>query len=155
MTVRDAAEGRAMPAPGELLPPVRKRYRPGSLEIFGAVLLLAIAFRGPLESFLGHPVMQSWSTVFVAICVQATPFLVLGVVVSGAIAAFVPATVFADLTGVSDLEVHGESVRCSVRGPVDSVLKAAARYEVVDLRSHEPGLEELFLEYYPTVEEAS
>ena len=49
----------------------------------------------------------------------------------------------------------GESVRCSVRGPVDSVLKAAARYEVVDLRSHEPGLEELFLEYYPTAEEAS
>ena len=36
--------------------------------------------------------MQSWSTVFVAICVQATPFLVLGVVVSGAIAAFVPAS---------------------------------------------------------------
>ena len=56
---------------------------------------------------------------------------------------------------LSDLEVHGESVRCSVRGPVDSVLKAAARYEVVDLRSHEPGLEELFLEYYPTAEEAS
>src|SRR6476660_9780392 len=82
---------------GGPLPPVKKRYRPGSLEIFGAILLLAIAFRGPLESFLGHPVMQSWSTVFVAICVQATPFLVLGVVVSGAIAAFVPATVFAKI----------------------------------------------------------
>ena len=79
---------------GRRLPTAKKGYRPGSLEIFGAILLLAIAFRGPLESFLGHPVMQSWSTVFVAICVQATPFLVLGVVVSGAIAAFVPATFF-------------------------------------------------------------
>ncbi len=79
---------------GAELPTAKKGYRPGSLEIFGAILLLAIAFRGPLESFLGHPVMQSWSTVFVAICVQATPFLVLGVVVSGAIAAFVPAAFF-------------------------------------------------------------
>jgi ABC-2 type transport system ATP-binding protein len=67
----------------------------------------------------------------------------------------VPATEFADLPGVSQLEVHGDTVRCSVRGPVDGVLKAAARYEVVDLRSHEPGLEELFLEYYPTAEGAS
>jgi uncharacterized membrane protein YraQ (UPF0718 family) len=107
MTIRDTA-GRqlgdpgsaentdtAAPAPHDTLgPPAKKGYRPGSLEIFGAILLLAIVFRGPLESFLGHPVMQSWSTVFVAICVQATPFLVLGVVVSGAIAAFVPPRVF-------------------------------------------------------------
>lgn len=103
MTVRDTAggarpsgpEGSAVDAPlGGPLLPGKKRYRPGSLEIFGAVLLLAIVFRGPLETLLGHPVLQSWSTVFVAICVQATPFLVLGVVVSGAIAAFVPAKVF-------------------------------------------------------------
>jgi uncharacterized membrane protein YraQ (UPF0718 family) len=75
-------------------PPARKRYRPGSLEIFGATLLVAILLRGPLESLLGVPVLQSWATVFIAICVQATPFLVLGVVVSGAIAAFVPASWF-------------------------------------------------------------
>jgi uncharacterized membrane protein YraQ (UPF0718 family) len=93
MTVRDADTGVAASLGGPLLPD-KQRYRPGSLEIFGAILLLAIVFRGPLESLLGHPVMQSWSTVFVAICVQATPFLVLGVVVSGAIAAFVPASFF-------------------------------------------------------------
>ena len=109
MTVRDTTgESRPSSVPdvgsdavaaslGGPLLPVKKRYRPGSLEIFGAVLLLAIVFRGPLESLLGHPVLQSWSTVFVAICVQATPFLVLGVVVSGAIAAFVPAKVFTRL----------------------------------------------------------
>jgi ABC-2 type transport system ATP-binding protein len=67
----------------------------------------------------------------------------------------VPADTFADLPGVSGLEVHGETVRCSVRGPVDPVIKAAARYEVVDLRSHEPGLEELFLQYYPAAEVTS
>ena len=79
------------PSPTE---PDRARYRPGSLEIFGVILLLAIALRGPLESLLGQPALQSWATVFIAICVQATPFLVLGVVVSGAIAAFVPAAWF-------------------------------------------------------------
>ena len=70
-----------------------KRYRPGSLEIFGADPAAGHRCSAARWSrFLGHPVMQSWSTVFVAICVQATPFLVLGVVVSGAIAAFVPAS---------------------------------------------------------------
>jgi uncharacterized membrane protein YraQ (UPF0718 family) len=81
----------AAPAPPK---PDRVRYRPGSLEIFGVVLLLAILLRGPLASLLGQPALQSWATVFIAICVQATPFLVLGVVVSGAIAAFVPASWF-------------------------------------------------------------
>ncbi len=82
----------------ELTEPVGSaRYRPGSLEIFGLILLLAIAFRGPLKSLLSQGGMQTWSTVFIAVCVQATPFLVLGVVVSGAIAAYVPARVFARL----------------------------------------------------------
>lgn len=67
----------------------------------------------------------------------------------------VPANAFAELPGVSALEVHGDTVRCSVRGPVDPVIKAAARYEVVDIRSREPGLEELFLQYYPATEVTS
>jgi uncharacterized membrane protein YraQ (UPF0718 family) len=43
-----------------------------------------------LESALDAESLQSWATIFVAITVQALPFLVLGVIVSGAIAAFVP-----------------------------------------------------------------
>ena len=31
----------------------KRRYRPGSLELFGAILLIAILLRGPLESLLG------------------------------------------------------------------------------------------------------
>lgn len=99
MTTRPMTTGRA-PTGGPGGPPVKPakpRYRPGSLELFGAILLVAILLRGPLESLLSVPVLQSWATVFIAICVQATPFLVLGVVVSGAIAAFVPAAWFSKL----------------------------------------------------------
>ncbi len=39
--------------------------------------------------WLGDSDVRLWSTLFVSICVQALPFLVLGVVVSGLIAAFV------------------------------------------------------------------
>jgi ABC-2 type transport system ATP-binding protein len=31
---------------------------------------------------------------------------------------------------------------------VDAVIKAASRYEVLDIISHEPDLEEVFLAYY-------
>ncbi|GGM06663.1 permease [Nakamurella endophytica] len=71
----------------------RRRWRPGSLEILGLVLLLALLLRDPLQRW-SKVLPSGWSTVFVAICVQATPFLVLGVLVSGVIAAFVPARFF-------------------------------------------------------------
>ncbi|MDQ6658074.1 MAG: permease [Actinomycetota bacterium] len=71
-----------------------KRYRPGSLEILGVILLLGIALRGPLRTLFAIAGMRTWATVFTSVSVQAVPFLVLGVVVSGAIAAFVPASFF-------------------------------------------------------------
>jgi uncharacterized protein len=72
----------------------RRRYRPGSLELFGLILLIGIVLRTPLVQWFSSPGMQTWATIFVSICVQAVPFLVLGVLVSGGIAAFVPASVF-------------------------------------------------------------
>ena len=51
---------------------------------------LAFWLRGPLAGLLDGPAVETWTTVFVSISVQALPFLVLGVVVSGAIAALVP-----------------------------------------------------------------
>jgi ABC-2 type transport system ATP-binding protein len=60
----------------------------------------------------------------------------------------VPADAFADVPGTSDLEIHGDVMRCTVRGPMDALIKAVARYEVVDVQSRQPGLEELFLELY-------
>ena len=39
-------------------------------------------------------------------------------------------------------------VRCAVEGSVDALIKAAAGHELVNLVSHEPDLEEIFLAYY-------
>jgi len=64
------------------------------LEVFALILLIALVLRSQLAAGLTKVLPSGWSTVFVAICVQATPFLVLGVLVSGAIAAFVPASFF-------------------------------------------------------------
>jgi uncharacterized membrane protein YraQ (UPF0718 family) len=54
------------------------------------VLLLAVLGRGWLGGALDVAALRTGATVFVAVCVQALPFLVLGVLISGAIAAFVP-----------------------------------------------------------------
>jgi uncharacterized protein len=62
----------------------------------GRVLLLlvvvAIGSRGLLAGVLDGPALRTWSTIFVSITIQALPFLVLGVMVSGAIVALVPAS---------------------------------------------------------------
>jgi uncharacterized membrane protein YraQ (UPF0718 family) len=59
------------------------------------VLLLVVVLQGPIRRALSAPVMQSWMTVFVAVVVQALPFLVLGVLLSAIIAVFVPPSFFA------------------------------------------------------------
>jgi ABC-2 type transport system ATP-binding protein len=60
----------------------------------------------------------------------------------------VPADAFARLPGVRDVEAHGDVVRCTVAGTMDPIVKAAARFEVLDVSSHEPSLEDIFLTYY-------
>jgi uncharacterized protein len=60
-----------------------------------AVLLGVLALRA--TGALGSPAVQAWSTVLLAITLQAVPFLVLGVLVSGVLAAFVPAGAFTAL----------------------------------------------------------
>nr|WP_086564280.1 permease [Streptomyces africanus] len=59
------------------------------------LLLTAVMLQGPIRGALSAPVMQSWMTVFVAVMVQALPFLVLGVLLSAGIAVFVPPSFFA------------------------------------------------------------
>lgn len=61
------------------------------MQVLCALLVLAILGQDQLREAFDVPVLQTTATVFVAICVQALPFLVLGVLLSGAIAAFVPA----------------------------------------------------------------
>jgi len=55
-----------------------------------AVIVAAAALRPLLQDLLDRPAVAHWATIFVAITVQAMPFLVLGITVSAAIAAFVP-----------------------------------------------------------------
>ncbi len=70
------------------------------MHAFCAVLVAAIIARPLLADVLGAPVLRTAGTVFVAVCVQALPYLVLGVVASGAIAAFVsPAVLRRTLPG--------------------------------------------------------
>jgi uncharacterized protein len=63
--------------------------RISSLHVFCAILLVAILGRPLISSAMSAGAVRTAATVFVAVCVQALPFLVLGVLLSGAIAAFV------------------------------------------------------------------
>jgi ABC-2 type transport system ATP-binding protein len=58
------------------------------------------------------------------------------------------ASAFAGLPGVHDLEAHGESLSFSIAGPIDAVVKTAARFTVVSMTAHDPSLEDVFLEFY-------
>ena len=61
-----------------------------TLEILALVLVAAVILRPRMAGVFDQPMLQTWSTIFVSITVQALPFLVLGVTVSGAIAALLP-----------------------------------------------------------------
>lgn len=70
---------------GELLPLVL---------IFGPLLLL-LAFRDQIAPLVTGPAISTWFAIFLSICIQALPFLGLGVLVSALIAAYVPPSFFA------------------------------------------------------------
>ncbi|HSJ51394.1 MAG TPA: ABC transporter ATP-binding protein [Actinomycetota bacterium] len=57
--------------------------------------------------------------------------------------------------GVRDVRSDGEVVRFTVVGEMDGALKALARHRVIDLVSHEPSLEDLFLAFYGGADGAS
>lgn len=60
----------------------------------------------------------------------------------------VPADSFQNLPGVHDLTVDGSTLRCTLSGSIDPIIKAAAPYEVIDLISEQPDLEEIFMALY-------
>ena len=63
----------------------------------------------------------------------------------------VPAAEFEGLPGVSDLVVDDHVLRMRVAGAITPVVRAAARYELLDFVSREPSLEETFLAQYGQV----
>ena len=78
-------------APGVLGERERPSRRDLGIAVVLLVVLAAAVFRPLLEDLLNRPAVAHWATIFVAITLQAMPFLVLGVLISAAIAAFVPA----------------------------------------------------------------
>lgn len=79
------------PAPGD--PPARRRI--GSVEVLAGVLVLLVVFRNPLAGLISGARLQTWTTVFVSVLVQAVPFLVFGVALSAIIAVYVPRSFWA------------------------------------------------------------
>lgn len=60
----------------------------------------------------------------------------------------VPPEAFEDVQGIQDLQFQGNILECSVSGSMDPLIKKISNYEVLDVVSHEPSLEEVFLTYY-------
>ena len=60
----------------------------------------------------------------------------------------VPEDAFAGVPGISALHVETNNVHCAMAGNLDPLIKAIASFTVVDLISHEPSLEEVFLAFY-------
>jgi ABC-2 type transport system ATP-binding protein len=60
----------------------------------------------------------------------------------------VPRTEFETLPGVTDVRANEHVLRMRVSGPITPVVRAAARFDLLDFVSREPSLEETFLAEY-------
>jgi ABC-2 type transport system ATP-binding protein len=60
----------------------------------------------------------------------------------------VPLERFSSVPGVRNISMHDSVLHCEVIGSLDACVKAAAQFEVVNVISHEPSLEDVFLAYY-------
>jgi uncharacterized protein len=95
---REAQHRATAPDRAEPPEPPRRRLlgdRIGSVEVLAVLLVLLVVFRGPIASAISDPALATWTTVFVAVMVQATPFLVFGVALSAVIAVYVPRSFWA------------------------------------------------------------
>jgi ABC-2 type transport system ATP-binding protein len=53
-----------------------------------------------------------------------------------------------NLPGVKEIERFDSTVHLEVYDQLDAALKAISRYRVLDLRTEQPSLEQVFLAYY-------
>ena len=60
----------------------------------------------------------------------------------------VPGEAFNGVAGLRDVAVKDGILTCTVTGSLDAVIKKAAGFEVVNVISQEPSLEEIFLTFY-------
>ena len=59
-----------------------------------------------------------------------------------------PATLFDSMGNVQKVESENNSIKLNVTGSLDSVIKEISNYEVLNIISEEPSLEDLFMNYY-------
>ncbi|WP_245929844.1 permease [Allonocardiopsis opalescens] len=84
-------------ADDDLIPPDewgrrRQSETTRTVWLFAAIAVLLAVGHSLLSGWLTAPAFLAWATIFVAICLQALPFLVFGVALSAALTAFVPAS---------------------------------------------------------------
>jgi ABC-2 type transport system ATP-binding protein len=61
----------------------------------------------------------------------------------------IAAAAFTSLPSVVSADTRGgDEIELTVRGTLDAVVKEAARYEIVNISTHEPSLEDIFLDVY-------
>ena len=76
----------------------RTRWHPDE-RLVVPLLAVAVGAHGIVGHSLGAARLQQWSTIFVAITVQALPFLVLGTLVSGAVSTLISPRLLATVLG--------------------------------------------------------
>jgi len=55
---------------------------------------------------------------------------------------------FSNLECVSNLNIDGNTLKCTTKGSIDALVKRAAKYTIIYIRSESQDLEELFLDMY-------
>jgi ABC-2 type transport system ATP-binding protein len=60
----------------------------------------------------------------------------------------IPKEKFSNVQGIRDILVQDKLLTCNVVGSLDALIKAAAQFEVINIISHEPSLEDIFMTYY-------
>lgn len=59
-----------------------------------------------------------------------------------------PKDSFKNMDGIKNIVIEGKILHCDIIGSLDKFIKALGKYEVVNLITREPDLEQIFLTYY-------
>ena len=60
----------------------------------------------------------------------------------------IPLNLFDNIKNVNLIETNKNVVKLNIIGPIDEIIKVISKYEIIDLTTQDPTLEELFMNYY-------
>lgn len=60
----------------------------------------------------------------------------------------IPLNLFDNIKNVNLIETNKNVVKLNIIGPIDEIIKVISKYEITDLKTQDPSLEELFMNYY-------